>query len=47
MAKCIKDSDGKITRVSDELAFEKVKAGSHEYCSKAAWKKSQQEDRGV
>lgn len=39
MAKCIKDTGGKITRVSDGLAFEKVKAGDYTYCSKSDWKK--------
>jgi hypothetical protein len=40
MAKCIKDIEGKITRVSDGLAFEKVKAGGYTYCSKSDWKKA-------
>lgn len=40
MAKCIRDANGNIKRVSDELAFKKVNAGSHEYCSKSDWKKA-------
>lgn len=39
MAKCVKDTEGKITRVSDRLAFQKVKKVGYTYCSKSDWKK--------
>ncbi len=37
--KCIKDTDGKVRRVSDLLAEECVKTGEYEYCGKVEWKK--------
>ena len=38
MAKCIKDKQGNITRVSDDVAATAVRAGNAEYCPKHGWK---------
>lgn len=37
--KCIKDTEGRITRVKDDVANEKVDSGEYTYCGKAEWKK--------
>ncbi len=38
--KCVKSVDGKISRVSDVLAAERVESGKFQYCGKAEWKKT-------
>jgi len=37
--KCVKDTKGKITRVSDELADTRVTKGDYTYCGKSEWKR--------
>ena len=36
--KCIKDVNGKISRVSDEAAVKAVNAGTHTFCPKCEYK---------
>lgn len=36
--KCIVDNNGKISRVSDEIAQYRVEQGTHRYSCKQAWK---------
>jgi hypothetical protein len=36
--KCIKNADGKVERVGDELATKRVNSGEWVYCSKTEWK---------
>ena len=36
--KCIKQADGVVSRVKDEVALKSVNAGSAEYCTKSEWK---------
>lgn len=38
--KCIKDKKGKITRVSDDIAWTKVARENYTYCSKDEWKEA-------
>ena len=47
--KCVKDSKGKITRVSEDIAYERVQTGNYTYCSKSEMKKVkvQKADKGV
>lgn len=37
--KCVKNTDGKIKRVTDETANTLVNSGKYQYCSRAEWKK--------
>jgi hypothetical protein len=39
--KCVKDSKGKITRVTDTIADDRVTKGDYTYCGKSEWKKVQ------
>ncbi len=36
--KCVKDSKGKVTRVTDDIANTRVAKGDYTYCSKSEWK---------
>ena len=47
--KCVKDSKGKITRVANDTAHERVQTGNYTYCSKSEMKrvKVQKADKGV
>lgn len=36
--KCIKDSDGNVTRVNDNTAKQAVRSGKVTYTSKSEWK---------
>ncbi len=38
--KCVKDSKGKITRVTDTIAEDRVSKGNYTYCGKSEWKKT-------
>jgi hypothetical protein len=37
--KCIKDKKGEITRVSEDIAWEKVARKNYVYCSKSEWRR--------
>lgn len=36
--KCVINTDGKVERVGDEIAFNRVKTGEWKYCDKQEWK---------
>lgn len=48
--KCVKNSKGKISRVKEDIAYERVLSGDYAYCSKSEWKKAsvqKKDDKGV
>lgn len=36
--KCVKNTDGKVERVGEELATKRVNSGEWQYCGKQEWK---------
>jgi hypothetical protein len=45
--KCIKNTKGKVIRVTNLLAEERVDSGDYKYCGKAEWKKQSKKKASV